>query len=457
MDYYKIILRYFFPIIFSVLSLYFINKIIKTHSDLYLLPQYNISIIALGILVLLTIMTIVVSFYGNELKKSILLFLIVIGICSYSLEFYLYFDNVNPDTKKYLKKKISNYDNRTLFQVLDDYDKDKTIVPFLSPDNFISDRENKDNLFALSGISNTTTLHCNELGYYSVYQSDMYGFNNPNKLWKDKKDKIILLGDSFVHGSCVNYEDTIAGNLNNLQKNYSVLNLGYSGNGPLRSLATLVEYFEKTNAKHIFWFYYEENELTDNIYGELRHPLLRQYLNSGPHPIITEKYSQNLINKQYLIDQKLNFFLKEFIDNLKKHSKKRVPSQYQQKKKRDIIFFKHLREAIGHVLMLRVPEKNIEIFSTILDRSQEVLLSKNSKLYFVYLPSQFRYVKNHLNNQHLYNYKKIKQIVQEKNIELIDYRYILNKEENPLDYWGGGHLNERGYKLLAEYISNRIK
>ena len=149
MDYYKIILRYFFPIIFSVLSLYFINKIIKTHSDLYLLPQYNISIIALGILVLLTIMTIVVSFYGNELKKSILLFLIVIGICSYSLEFYLYFDNVNPDTKKYLKKKISNYDNRTLFQVLDDYDKDKTIVPFLSPDNFISDRKNKDNLFAL--------------------------------------------------------------------------------------------------------------------------------------------------------------------------------------------------------------------------------------------------------------------------------------------------------------------
>ena len=456
MDYYKLILRYFFPIIFTLPFLYFLNKLIKTQDVYYPAPQYFISIIAIGILVLLTIVTIIVSFYGTELKKNTLLFFIVIGFCFYSAEFFLYFNN--PGTKKPETEKISTYDQRSLFKFIDDYDKDKNIVPFLSPDNFIFDTENKDNLFTLSGISNATTVHCNENGYYSVYQSDMYGFNNPNKLWKDKRDKVILLGDSLVHGSCVNYEDTIAGHMNNLQKKYSVLNLGYSGNGPLRSLATLVEYFEKTNTKHVFWFYYEENELTDDIYEELRHPLLPNYLISGPHPIIYEKYSQNLINRQYLIDQKLNSFLKEFINRLKKkYHNEGLPTQYQQMKIKDLLFFKLSREAIGQALKFRIPQENLEIFSTILDRSQEVLLSNNSKLYFVYLPSQVRYYKRHLNSQYLFSYDKIKKMVQEKNIEFIDYKHILDNTKNTLDYWGGGHLNERGYRLLAEHISNRIK
>ena len=36
-------------------------------------------------------------------------------------------------------------------------------------------------LFPFSGISSSKTLHCNVNGYYSIYESDRYGFNNPNK------------------------------------------------------------------------------------------------------------------------------------------------------------------------------------------------------------------------------------------------------------------------------------
>ena len=38
-------------------------------------------------------------------------------------------------------------------------------------------------LFPLSGISNSKTIHCNESGYYSIYKSDRYGFNNPDYDW----------------------------------------------------------------------------------------------------------------------------------------------------------------------------------------------------------------------------------------------------------------------------------
>ena len=44
----------------------------------------------------------------------------------------------------------------------------------------------------LSGIANRKTIHCNENGYYSIYQSDRYGFNNPDKEW-DQKDIEFLL------------------------------------------------------------------------------------------------------------------------------------------------------------------------------------------------------------------------------------------------------------------------
>ena len=37
----------------------------------------------------------------------------------------------------------------------------------------------------------------------------------------------------------------------------NVLNLGYSGNGPLLQYATIKEYLPK-NTKNLLWFYYEQ-------------------------------------------------------------------------------------------------------------------------------------------------------------------------------------------------------
>ena len=47
-------------------------------------------------------------------------------------------------------------------------------------------KKQDNTIFPLSGISNSETIHCNENGYYSIYQSDRYGFNNPDKEWDSK-------------------------------------------------------------------------------------------------------------------------------------------------------------------------------------------------------------------------------------------------------------------------------
>ena len=61
------------------------------------------------------------------------------------------------------------------------------------------DLKKLENFLPLSGFSNSKIIHCNENGYYSIYDSDRYGFNNPDVEWNKKKIKYLLVSDSFAH------------------------------------------------------------------------------------------------------------------------------------------------------------------------------------------------------------------------------------------------------------------
>mgnify|MGYP007000047093 len=75
------------------------------------------------------------------------------------------------------------------------------ITVTVAPNKF---NDSKKNIHFLSGISDSETIDCNENGYFSIYRSDRFGFNNPKDQWDSKNIDYILLGDSFAHGACVN-------------------------------------------------------------------------------------------------------------------------------------------------------------------------------------------------------------------------------------------------------------
>ena len=135
---------------------------------------------------------------------------------------------------------------------------------------------------------NSDTLQCNENGYISIYKSDRYGFNNPDSEWNKKEIEYLLVGDSFIHGSCVNRPDDISSVLRSLTGK-SVINLGYSANGPLAEYATLREYLNP-NVKKVIWVYYEYNDLLD-LRDEIKNRILRNYL-------VDINFSQNLKKRQ---------------------------------------------------------------------------------------------------------------------------------------------------------------
>ena len=115
------------------------------------------------------------------------------------------------------KNKYHSFDFRTQKAVVEDLRKEnnnKNIYQAILPNFFFKEPKFFTELLPLSGISNATTVLCNESGEYSIYQSDRYGFNTPDKEWDKDKIEFLLVGDSFTNGSCVNEPDRKSTRLN---------------------------------------------------------------------------------------------------------------------------------------------------------------------------------------------------------------------------------------------------
>ena len=91
-------------------------------------------------------------------------------------------------------------DSRTTLEYYLD-NKNKSIV--LQTHGELIYDNNQEPFFALTGLSNISTILCNETGNYITYKSDRFGFNNNDNKWKDKKVDSVFLGDPFTHGFCV--------------------------------------------------------------------------------------------------------------------------------------------------------------------------------------------------------------------------------------------------------------
>ena len=109
----------------------------------------------------------------------------------------------------------STHDNRTKIQVISDLrSKGIDAYPNVSGSQFIKTNgltslPHKQRLYMLGGVSEKTIVYCNENGKWTVFESDEHGFNNIKGLYKKNEIDIVLVGDSFTHGSCVDSNENI--------------------------------------------------------------------------------------------------------------------------------------------------------------------------------------------------------------------------------------------------------
>jgi len=386
---------------------------------------------------LISLFFFVLTFINFFISWKIRLYFIIIFISSlfsfYSIELFLNLDPIKFKSRQYKKETGKSYDLRNKFEIYSDLKQiDDSVVVF----NNIKNKE----IQSFSGISNSKTIHCNENGYYSSYISDKYGFNNPAYDWQKDFFNYVLIGDSHIHGACVNRPFDISSILRNIS-NTNTLNLGIQNTGPLNQFAILKEYLPK-NFKNLIWVYYPNDN--EDLIREIKDNRLKRYL-------INKNFNQDLINKQkkidYLILEKIN---QQFL--MKKNNK--------LDKIIDIIKLTKTRNSLFYTFFItkKLPPMQKEFFM-ILDEVQKIIDKNDAKLFFVILPtySQVKFQNKEINK----NIKMFKKKILKQNITIIDTKeLIFDKEENPIKFYPfkkPGHLNVKGNQAVAELIYKLTK
>ena len=109
---------------------------------------------------------------------------------------------------------------------------------------------------------NTAVYYCNE-GYGLLkYTTDKYGFRNKASVWNKHAD-IVLIGDSFTHGACLEHDQTIVGAL---EATLNVVNLGTGGNHPIHYAALAKTFLPRIKPKYAAMiFYANDNQVFDDL------------------------------------------------------------------------------------------------------------------------------------------------------------------------------------------------
>ncbi len=391
----------------------------------YYLKYYIFSILLIFISIL--------TFYLNkQIKIYFFIFFSSVLLTLYLFEGFLTLKVIKINNKNKELYGI-NFENRSRLQIYEDLkEKNKNVSVTVSPSIYLDKKE--INLFPLSGKSNSLTIFCNENGYYSIFESDRYGFNNPDNEWSSSELEYLIIGDSFAQGACVNRPYDIGSQLRNLSKK-NVLNLGYGGNGPLIEYASLKEYFPN-NVKNVIWLYMNGDMI--NLESEIKNKILIQYLKQ-------DDFSQVLKKKQDLIDQIVE---KNIIEE---NSKAKNKIKFSLIK--NFIKLYNLRMNFFHSNPKESPKLH-KNFKEIILKSKNFSNDLGSNFYFVYLPEYSRYKlrKNYDNS----NYEDVKKIMKELNIKFIDiHSGVFQKEKDPLKLFPfglNGHYNIEGFQKISEFI-----
>ena len=427
-------------IIYTYYKAHFFHQGLKND---YYIKYYFIS----SLLLILSI----ISFYLNhkiKINLTVIIFSLIVPL--YTIEILLVYSDYKDSYKHYAKKNNIKYDDRSVYEFYIDFKKDNknailTIPPY--------ETYNKYSIQTFGGISYRPTVFCKEAGFYTYYDSDRYGFNNPDYEW-DKKDIILIVGDSFAHGKCVFESQNLAGHLRNLigSETLGIINLGQSGNGPLTEFGAFLEYKKILKPKIVIWAYSEHNDLK-NLKNEINVKLLQKYLNE-------DSFNQDLINRQNEIDKVL---LSELILREKFHANITSTNIIDDLKK--IIRFNKIKKLIKN-LNKKQSEidneygKSIPIFKEILEKMILISSNENFEFYFLYNAHPIRIIsEQYLDDESLFNYKKVKKLVNSLNIPFIDLKNELFTKFKADEIYPGGkmlHHNEKGYFEIAKILTKSL-
>lgn len=396
----------------------------------------------------------------ESLRMNLALVTVSVGVTILSSEIVLSLVQADVDDRVIAARSAgAKFDQRSKFEVINDLKASGVqAVPAITPRLWAegnADRIHDGQVIPLSGLSRRVTVFCNEGGEFATYESDEHGFNNPIGLYQKGKVDIVLIGDSFAHGACVEQGEDIASHLRT--NNIRALNLGMAGSGPLIELAILTEYAEPVAPRVVLWMYFEENDQY-NLVREQTFPFFLRYLD--------RQFKLGLFDQQDKIDTLL---LEPFL--VLAEAQAAAESEEEERRQRDgiirgqkwakILRLYHLRARLGMNKPASPPSTPppSDLFSKILAEARNRVLAWGGRMYFVYIPDYTRYNQTHQDHDSLFHRAGVLEAVRKLGIPIIDVHELLSHHPDPLSLYPlrvHGHFNAQGYRLIANYLQQSI-
>jgi hypothetical protein len=289
------------------------------------------------------------------------------------------------------------------------------------------------------------TLLCNESGKWKFVESDRYGFNaNADSLFEQAD--IVLLGDSFGAGWCVEEDATIAGIMR--PHGLLLLNLAVADYQPLDELAALKEY--APHMKTLIWLFYEGNDAD---------PALNQeFLLSYLQPQFTQSLKQSADQVNLMYERAGN------IDNLQLEAQQKPLVQKLREWEREVRYKTRrlLAPTASFFLSLRSREIpfDSDLYRRILAEGSRAAREKGAERFMlVYLPAWERFMWKPRQHPDVIQFDKLRDAVRTSAIvtgfEFIDVAEEFYRAPDPVDLFpfrGDGHYNEMGYSVTAQTV-----
>lgn len=304
----------------------------------------------------------------------------------------------------------------------------------------------------LAGLSLRRTVLCNESGQYAIYASDEHGFRNPPGSHARVEVDAVLLGDSFVHGACVERD---VGTLLRA-RGLRVLNLGQSGAGPLLELAIWAEFGVTAKPRALVWTYFEDNDLSD-LHREWGHPRLRRWLDGG--------FSAGMADRQAAVDALVSQTVETSLTRARERWSPTAGSPSALKRVCGLLALKRLR-ALAAAAVERLRAAGPTPGHSDVGRLERVLAAAVrrggadlTRRIFVYLPSYHRYGGGGRPDSGRHLREAVLSAAQRQGFEVLDLSAVLDADPDPLALYPmrlRGHFCQAGHDLWAGLLARRL-
>jgi hypothetical protein len=280
-------------------------------------------------------------------------------------------------------------------------------------------------------------------GSFTVFRTDENGFNNTSGLWAEPVD-LVVLGDSFVFGACVDSSATLVAQIRRSVPR--TLGAGIDAFGPLSMLAVLEEYVAEVRPRDVLWLYFEWNDLRD-LQDESA--VAQLDLTSSQHlreraaaidPQLVEHIERELAREQRPGRQ----------GSATEHTTAQGPTEWiRLVRLRRMLALDGVRERLERCC-------DLATFEAALVEAKRNVESWGGRLHFVYLPAGLRYHSRfaHVLDDNMRARGRVLRTARRVGLPILDVHaaFVRQGDAASLFYSARSHYNERGYRVVADAV-----